>query len=374
MLVSTNIKYSYNDVAVIPAHVSLIEHRSECNPFITPNKLPIFTAPMSSVVGEGNFNLFEENHINAILPRNVDIKKRIEYTQQGKWVAFSLNEFIDLFTNENNVQQFINDNVKHVLIDVANGHMKKIYDNTSKAKAIFGDMIEIMVGNMANPSSYALAVENGVSYVRVSIGSGLGCITSSNTAIHFPNASLIAETYSVKKFISERDNIDMVKMPKIIADGGIRNYSDVIKALALGADYVMIGGVFSSLVESCGLTFHKDNEGNQILINDWDICNIVEIKGKFHDKQNNIIYDNLYKQFYGMASDLGQKILNGEKTKTAEGVVKNINVTTNLSKWVDNMISYLKSAMSYTNTKEIKDLNKASVILISNHTYNSVNK
>ena len=57
MLIDKQLKYSYNDVSVIPAYVSTIEHRNECNPFLEDNKLPIFTAPMSTVVNLDNFVL-----------------------------------------------------------------------------------------------------------------------------------------------------------------------------------------------------------------------------------------------------------------------------------------------------------------------------
>lgn len=371
MLIDKQLKYSYNDVSVIPAYVSTIEHRNECNPFLEDNKLPIFTAPMSTVVNLDNFVLFENNYINTILPRNIDLDTRIDYVKKGKWVAFSLNEFIDLFVNDKNIEEFNNSTIKHVLIDVANGHMMKIYQNTQKAKEIFGDNIEIMVGNIANPHSYMLAYNYGVSYVRVSIGSGQGCITSSNTSIHYPNASLIDETFKVKKEISEKNGIPIDKLPKIIADGGIRNYSDVIKALALGADYVMIGGLFSTLIESAGNIFYFDEKQQKTIIQDK--YSIKEQDGVFHDNIK-IINHELYKEFYGMASKKGQIDINGKKTKTSEGVTKILKVTTNIHKWVNNMISYLQSAMSYTNIKNVKFMNNAHVILISNNTYNSVNK
>lgn len=371
MLIDKKLKYSYNDVCVIPAYVTTIEHRSECNPFLDNGKLPIFTAPMSTVVGLDNFDLFEQNYINAILPRSVELSKRIEYAKDGKWTAFSLNEFIDLFTDNDKSKEFINNNVKHILIDVANGHMMKIYQNTKKAKNIFGDNIEIMVGNIANPLSYKLSCEYGVSYVRVSIGSGQGCITSSNTAIHYPNASLISETAQIKNKISQTQNIPIDKLPKIIADGGIRNYSDVIKALALGADYVMIGGLFSTLIESSGDVFYFDENNKKTFIHDK--YSIKEQDGTFYNNTE-IINHDLYKEFYGMASKKGQIDINGKKTKTSEGVIKTLKVLTNVDKWVNNMISYLQSAMSYTNITNIKDINNAEVVLISNNTYNSVNK
>ena len=173
---------------------------------------------------------------------------------------------------------------------------------------------------------------------------------------------------------TKETGLSIDQLPKIIADGGIRNYSDVIKALALGADYVMIGGIFGSLVESAGkmmtetgeevlpLSRHQVNEHNGIFT-------IV-------DKETNklITSSNLRKVFYGMASKQGQLDLFGKKQKTAEGIVKNIPVTTNISKWTDNMISYLQSAMSYTNIFRVNDFPNTKTIVISTNTFVSLNK
>ena len=69
--------YSYNDLTIIPETISDVNSRSECNPFIDEyNCLPIFTAPMASVVNEENINKFSKNGIIPILPRNIDIERR----------------------------------------------------------------------------------------------------------------------------------------------------------------------------------------------------------------------------------------------------------------------------------------------------------
>lgn len=70
------------------------------------------------------------------------------------------------------------------------------------------------------------------------------CSTTQNVAIGYPMGSLIQECYDVSCLL---DN-----PAKIVADGGMKTYSDVIKALALGADYVMVGSIFNKAIESCG--------------------------------------------------------------------------------------------------------------------------
>ena len=128
-----DIKYSYNDVMIIPSKVSNIEHRSECDPFHKDGYLPIFTAPMSTVVDLDNYQLFEDNHIHSILPRNISYDIRLEYALNNKWAAFSLKEFEDFFCDEGYVKHYIK-HKKKVLIDIANGHMKKLFVIAKKRK------------------------------------------------------------------------------------------------------------------------------------------------------------------------------------------------------------------------------------------------
>ena len=111
-----------------------------------------------------------------------------------------------------------------------------------------------------------LSVENNHNYIANNYIVH-NCITSSNTSIHMPQATLIDECNKEKKNIitlrDNRDNLDEPKFneslfPKIVADGGIRNYSDIIKALALGADYVMVGSLFAQCIESAGEKTNKN--------------------------------------------------------------------------------------------------------------------
>ena len=352
------IKYSYNDVAVEPAIISDIKHRKECNPFDSNGYLPIFTAPMSSVINEKNWNVFDSNKVYPIIPRTVSFDSRLKFLETEKtWVAFGLSEFKSLFVDTDGGNKKY-----HVLIDIANGHMKELYDQISKAKEKYPEMI-VMAGNIANPETYRYISETykgAIDYIRIGIGSGSGCITSSNVSIHYPMASLIDDC----KYVKDGNYF----APKIVADGGIRNYSDVIKALALGADYVMIGGLFSSCIESCAGTYILNDNGEYIRMFDYQVKDFLENpESQYRDK--------VYKKFYGMASREGQIDLNGSKTHTSEGIAKYIKVKYRLSQWTENMADYLRSAMSYTSNNTLDQfINNTDCTIISNNTYSSLNK
>ena len=133
--IEQRIYYTYNDLTIQPGVVSHIQHRSECNPFDSDGKLPLFTAPMDTVVNKDNFDLFEANNIHAILPRTESLEDRVRYSTQGKWAAYSLKEFSDVFCNEDD--KLPTEHKLKALIDVANGHMSIIFDLAKKAKSIY---------------------------------------------------------------------------------------------------------------------------------------------------------------------------------------------------------------------------------------------
>ena len=403
-LVKDRTFYTYNDVTIMPGIISDIEHRNECNPFDENKHLPLFTAPMDTVVSSKNFELFEKNGIYAILPRTEKFSTRLHYSLTSRWAAFSLNEFEDVFCKEKDksIVEYKGVPMK-VLIDVANGHMVKIFDLAKKAKSIWGDELVLMGGNIANPKTYRYYAEAGFWGIRVSIGTGCGCLSSSNTSIHVPIVSLIDDMVNEKNSLSQLEDgwgnhlYDEDKLPKIIADGGIRNYCDIIKAIAIGADYVMVGSVFARMLESAApkiMTRGITNNGKQIqlkfpyeryenITNDngvWkgDYTNefIEKMKGmgRTVEKENHVIGE-LEAVFYGMASKEGQIALYGSKVKTSEGLKKSLKVEYTMDGWCENFIDYLRSAMSYVGAKDLKLFRlKSNVIINSENAVKAVNK
>lgn len=290
-----------------------------------------------------------------------------------------------------------------VLLDIANGHMNSIYFLSKKLKNKFGDKIEIMVGNIANPETYLDCIDAGIDYVRCSIGSGAGCLTTSNTGIHYPIASLLDEINKLKG--------RSINPPKVIADGGIRNYSDIIKALALGADYVMIGGLFSQFLESSGeiictdsnkIVHQRDSiykflfdsnikcsdiidrdssDGEEnIGIKKYDFAIEVDLEiCKEHIKRNLINHFEIEKLFYGMSTKRAQMMIGVSgvlgKLKTSEGIEKKVVVKYTMNQWVENMIDYLKSAMSYCGCIDLQSfIGKQTLIPNSPGEIGAVNK
>jgi IMP dehydrogenase len=332
-------KYDWNDVSLIPEMLSPISSRKKEINATYDGKLPIFTAPMDKVIDMTNVGNFVELGINICLPRHVkyDEMKKFCNTRQSSWMdegcdgffySYGLDEIIDLIEKKADLP-------RRILIDVANGHMLKLWETAKMIKETWGDNIELMVGNIANPDTYRKYCEIGVDYIRVGIGGGSACTTSANGGVHYPMASLIEECAYIKGAFD--------KPTKIIADGGFKNFDDIIKALALGADYVMLGGIFNKSLESCGETFLKDTQGQYYQVD-------FEMAANAFDAGVPV-----YKYFRGMSTKEVQKSWNRSELTTSEGITKYNLVEYRLSGWIENFNDYLKSQMSYTGSKDLSE-------------------
>jgi len=170
-----DIKVDFNDILITPAITTDISSRSEVNPFKNNGLLPLFTAPMDTVVDTTNAVLFMEHKLNICLPRG---EKR---THDEMFQAYSLTQFVDEFILTSPLH--IIDEPIHVLIDTANGHILELVEATRIAKEMYGDNMILMVGNIANPHTYKALSNAGADYIRCGIGNGNGCFLEGTTVI-----------------------------------------------------------------------------------------------------------------------------------------------------------------------------------------------
>ena len=342
-------KFDFDDILIVPKKKTHIASRYKG--IILSKSLPLFTAPMDTVVNLDNMYNFMENGISVTLPRTI---KRDEYHLVPKKVFVSMgfdNLNFELKTNLRNLP-----NELHVIIDIANGHMQKLFDYCKKIKKLRPDIV-LMVGNIGNPETYLWYAKNtNVDYIRVGIGNGGGCLTTKQSGVGYPMASLINATYEVKKkFIKENPD---KKAPAIIADGGMKDHSDIIKSLALGADYVMIGSIFNQALESCAKNYLYGVKINKRLAR--------------------YLFNKRYpvkKYFRGMSTKAAQKAMGKTSFKTSEGVVRYRKVEYHLNGWVENFKHYLRNAMSYSNTQTLdKFVGKIEFCQITTRAYDRFNK
>jgi IMP dehydrogenase/GMP reductase len=319
--------FDFDDLLIEPAILSKINSRSEINARNIWGNLPLMTAPMDTVVDQNNFHLFKEKGIMPVLPRIQNPNN--EWVDTNIFLSYSLQDFEKIFLKEKVYVE--NGNRIMALIDVANGHMESLYELAKEAKKRYGYSMCLMVGNVANPKTFEEYCKIGVDMVRIGIGNGNGCLTTVQTGVGYPMASLIEECNQLRVYNEYRTDI--------IADGGFKKFADIIKALALGADYVMLGSILNKCLESAGET--RDN-------ND-------EIVNQYHPDTKKMFHVELpfYKTFRGMSTKEVQKTWGKENLTTSEGVVRKNKVEYTIEGWIKNFEDYLKSAMSYTGKKEL---------------------
>lgn len=332
--------YSLDEIGILPSSKAMdITSRSECSPLGDLGTYPIFVSPMTSVIDESNYQLFTKADVLPIIPRRVDNLQFRLNACNHVWCAFSLKEFETFFCEGEP-----SDECPLVLIDMANGHMKKIYDLVKKAKEKWSTII-IMVGNIAHPDLYWECYDAGVDYVRVGIGTGSVCTTGVKTGVHASMEWLLQQLVKRRSMIKESPKPK--KAPKIIADGGISTIDRAIKCLALGADYVMMGKMFAQCNEACGYVRTKWPDDNDTILKYFasltkaESDRIIEVYPK----------ERLY---YGMASERGQKDISNTK-KAEEGIEIWVPVEYTLESLLSQFDSALRSAMSYTGCRTLEE-------------------
>ncbi|MCT4624736.1 MAG: IMP dehydrogenase [Schleiferiaceae bacterium] len=141
------------------------------------------------------------------------------------------------------VGALVDSNVDAVIIDTAHGHTQGVVKALEAVKQEYS-ALDIVVGNIATAEAGKYLVDAGADAVKVGIGPGSICTTRVVAGVGVPQLSAVLNVY---------DAIRDTGVP-IIADGGIRFTGDIVKALAAGADSVMLGSMFAGTKESPGET------------------------------------------------------------------------------------------------------------------------
>lgn len=142
--------------------------------------------------------------------------------------------------DEERVEALISEGVDIICIDSAHGHSDNVINTVRAVRKRYD--IDIIAGNIATREAAADLIEQGVDAVKVGVGPGSICTTRIVTGVGVPQITAISNVADVAKDAG---------IP-VIADGGIRHSGDITKALAAGADSVMMGSLFAGLDESPG--------------------------------------------------------------------------------------------------------------------------
>ena len=380
--------YELRDVAVMQAPVSFCNHRSDVNPFINVcdrEVYPIFVSPMASVTDQNNYKTWIENKLTPVVPRSVQksennpngltFEERMEVSKET-FVSVSLKEADeDLwhYLLKNSCSKKPEDIIKggrsacnsiyYICIDIAHGTLSDLYTICKRIKGEFGDYVVLMTGNVANPAAYSFYADAGIDWMRATIGSGSRCTSSANVSIHYGTATLLDQLNEERKAYAHSHNGNAPT--KIIVDGGIGWFDDIQKSLALGADAVMCGKIFAECEEACGEIFYARDlhtaENEECRLD----TNYIDKFGRIVLEQERREYKK-FREYAGMSTKKMQELISDNKCKlkTSEGIIKPVEVKYPVAKWVDNMQSYLRSCMTYTNSHTIKELRENAQVII----------
>lgn len=362
--------YELCDINIIQSEISDIDSRSECDTMIEMcgRKVhPVIVAPMAAVTNADNYKVWLDNNFICVVPRTVHFEKRLEICTET-FCSFSLDEAESLVRKTKYVKMF-EGKTFYVCVDIAQGTMKRMYDVCKKLKWVY-DGVVTMAGNVATPRAYRYYADAKIDYMRLQIGSGSRCTTACNVGIHYPTATLIDDIMEQKeKYINwyfsfddryEQGPSEPLFDTKIIVDGGISNFDDIQKCLALGAFAVMNGSCFAKAEEACGeVKYFLDGKEN-----DWSSGVTYE---EYQELQKRCLWYRRkpYREYYGMSTKRAQKECGNVCSKTSEGVVRPVLVEYPIAKWADNMKSFLASAMSYTGCKTIDEFRKETEVIIN---------
>jgi IMP dehydrogenase len=225
-----------------------------------------------------------------------------------------------------------------VTVDVAHGHHQLVFDQVRRLALGFANNINVIAGNVCTPEGAAYLVSAGANGVKVNVGNGSLCTTRLITGHGSPALSTII---NIRRALH-----GMQTNTTLIADGGIRNSGDIVKALAAGADSVMIGSLFAGTNETSG--------------NYYDINHQV-FNGNTED------VSGLYKKYRGQSSEEFNEEIN-KTNVTSEGESQYVPCKGAVADIINNLAGGIRSGLSYAGCYTLKDLfNKSSFIELSNH-------
>jgi len=320
---------TFDDVLLLPKYSSVLPSNTNISLQLTKKiflNVPFFTSAMDTVTESKMAIAIAKEGGMGIVHRNLDIKNQTFEIKKIKKKNLIVGAAVGTNKEDLDRAKSLTDNGADLLvIDTAHGHSEKVLKILSKIKKVV-QKIPICVGNIATGEAAKKLYNSGADIIKVGIGPGSICTTRMVAGIGVPQISAIME---VKKALNK-------KKIKIISDGGIKFSGDIAKALAAGADAIMMGSIFAGTDESPGKKF--------------------KIKGK------------IYKQYRGMGS-IGamsagsanryfQKNFKDKSKFVPEGVEGRVEYKGKVSKIVYQLQGGLRSSMGYIGAKNLKEISK----------------
>ncbi|MFH0943320.1 MAG: guanosine monophosphate reductase [Candidatus Beckwithbacteria bacterium] len=313
---------TYDDVLLVPQPNTEVASRilPDISVKLGPYKLtkPIIVAPMDTICGERMIRLMDKLGGIGTLPRgdlktNLEICKRLTKEKIKAVYAVGLRDFF------NQAKLFKKAGAKVILLDVAHGGMKRVAEAAAEGQIKL--KLTVITGNIASFQQAEAYKKAGLKIARVGVGPGGLCITRLVAGTGVPQLAAVLET--VESGL------------QIIADGGIRKPADMSKAIAAGADFVMIGSLLAGTEETPGEVIGGKKKARGQASADYMKDNGVKL-GEF---------------------------------RAAEGVYTMVEVKGSAEHVIYDLAAGLRSAMSYVGANNLKEFRaKSRFVLVSKAT------
>lgn len=310
---------SYDDILLIPNYSEILSRRLvDLSTKVTRNytiQLPIVSANMETITEFEMANRLYQFGCLGILHRFCPIDKEADMVRRlreaGNEICAASIGVAGVYKER--LKALVDAGANIICIDVAHGHHKLMADAINLCKKYD---VDVIAGNIATAEAAKFLCENGADAIKVGIGPGSMCTTRINTGFGVPQVTAVEDASAVAK---------EYEVP-VIADGGIKNSGDVAKALAVGADSVMIGVLFAGCKETPGPIYKE---------------------GNFPDYR-------LYKRYRGSAS-LESKMERGEEDRNIEGISVAVDYKGPVKYVIQNIEDGLRSAFSYAGAGNIQE-------------------
>lgn len=316
---------TFDDVLLIPSY-NHHESRRIVNISVTDRlnklslELPIMSSNMDTITESAMANFMASKGGIGVLHRFLSIEDNIkEFKKCNAKVFIS----VGCTSAELERAAALRDNgADYFCVDVAHGHAKYVGKTLKSLRQLLGDRC-IMAGNVATYAGADYLASCGADIIKAGIGGGSVCSTRIKTGFGVPMLTCIQDCARTDR--------------SIVADGGIRTSGDIVKALAFGADFVMIGGLLAGTTPTPGEIITKEDKSQ-------------------------------VKRYRGMASREAQEDFIGQmqEWKTAEGVSTEVPYRDNQEAIIADIIGGLRSGLTYAGADNISELQrKLNYILVT---------
>jgi len=301
---------SFDDVLLLPQYSEIVSRKSiDISSSLSENivlDLPIIAAPMDTVTNSYLISRMNKHGATGVLHRYNTVHQQASSLKSINGIKAAAVGVTGNYTDR--ALKLVDAGANVICVDVAHGHHALVKHALKVLRNTIGYDIHIMVGNVATLEAFNDLADWGANSIKVGIGGGSICSTRVQTGHGLPTLQSIIDCAQ-----SDRD-------AKLIADGGIKNSGDMVKAIAAGADFVMVGSLLAGTIEAPGES--------------------ITINGKS------------YKKYRGMASVEAQIDWRGH-TSSIEGVSHMIPARGRLEKVLNELEGGIRSGFSYTGALNI---------------------